>query len=93
MAAPAQSHHSRPRRLVSLGLLAVSLAAWAGLKPGSPAPDFTAPASLGGKVFQFSLSESLKQGPVILYFYPAAFTSGCTVEAHQFAEATDKFKA
>ncbi len=93
MAAPALPRHSRPLRLLGLGLLALSLAAWAGLKPGSPAPDFTAPASLGGKVFQFSLSQSLKQGPVILYFYPAAFTSGCTVEAHQFAEATDAFKA
>jgi len=93
MAAPALPRHSRPLRLLGLGLLALSLAAWAGLKPGSPAPDFTAQASLGGKVFQFSLSQSLKQGPVILYFYPAAFTSGCTVEAHQFAEATDVFKA
>jgi peroxiredoxin len=81
-----------PRRRLALGLLAASLAAWAGIGPGTKAPDFTAPASLGGKVFQFSLAGALKQGPVVLYFYPAAFTSGCTVEAHQFAEATDKFK-
>jgi peroxiredoxin len=81
-------------RVLAPALLAgASLAAWAGLAPGSKAPDFTAQASLGGKVFQFSLAGALKQGPVVLYFYPAAFTSGCTVEAHQFAEATEKFKA
>jgi peroxiredoxin Q/BCP len=85
-----RSRHSR--LLLAAGLLA-SLAAWAGLPPGSKAPDFHAQASLGGKVFQFELAEALKQGPVVLYFYPAAFTSGCTVEAHQFAEATEKFKA
>ena len=48
---------------------------------------------LAGKPFTFSLAAALKQGPVVLYFYPAAFTPGCTVEAHEFAEATDKFKA
>jgi len=74
-------------------LLALSLTAYASLKPGSKAPDFTAQASLGGKVFSFSLAQALKQGPVVLYFYPAAFTGGCTVEAHEFAEATDRFKA
>ena len=88
-----RSSRSRRFRFLALGLLAASLAAWAGLAPGAKAPDFTAPASLGGKVFQFSLAGALKQGPVVLYFYPAAFTSGCTVEAHEFAEATDKFKA
>jgi len=93
MATQPRSQRFPAFRLLGAGLLAASLAAWAGLQPGSPAPDFTAQASLGGKVFQFSLSQSLKQGPVILYFYPAAFTSGCTVEAHQFAEATDRFKA
>ena len=50
-------------------------------------------ASLAGKTFHFSLADALKNGPVVLYFYPAAFTPGCTVEAHDFAEATDKFKA
>ena len=63
------------------------------LKPGDKAPDFTTQASLGGRVFNFSLADTLKQGPVVLYFYPAAFTSGCTIEAHNFAEAVDKFKA
>lgn len=66
--------------------------ACAELKPGDKAPDFTTQASLAGKVFSFSLTEALKQGPVVLYFYPAAFTSGCTIEAHNFAEAVDKFK-
>jgi peroxiredoxin len=83
----------RSRLFLAFGLLVTSLAAWAGLQPGTKAPVFTAQASLGGKVFQFSLTQALQQGPVILYFYPAAFTSGCTVEAHEFAEATDKFKA
>jgi peroxiredoxin len=60
---------------------------------GSKAPDFSAQASLGGKEFSFSLSGALKKGPVVLYFYPAAFTKGCTIEAHDFAEATDRFKS
>ncbi|AKM28953.1 peroxiredoxin [Pandoraea faecigallinarum] len=66
--------------------------AHAALQNGAAAPDFKAQASLGGKVFTFSLADALKQGPVVLYFYPAAFTKGCTIEAHDFAEATDKFK-
>lgn len=74
-------------------LLLAGIPALAALKPGAAAPDFTAPASLGGKEFQFSLADALKNGPVVLYFYPAAFTSGCTVEAHAFAEATARFKA
>lgn len=67
--------------------------ALAALPVGAAAPNFDAKASLGGKQFDFSLSEALKKGPVVLYFYPAAFTKGCTIEAHDFAEATDKFKA
>jgi thioredoxin-dependent peroxiredoxin len=67
--------------------------ATAALPDGTKAPDFTTQASLAGKPFTFSLAEALKQGPVVLYFYPAAFTSGCTIEAHNFAEATDEFKA
>ena len=73
------------------GLL--SSPALAALKPGDAAPDFTAPATLAGKEFTFSLADRLKDGPVVLYFYPAAFTQGCSVEAHDFAEATDRFKA
>jgi peroxiredoxin len=70
-----------------------ALPAGAALKPGAQAPDFSARASLGGKEFDFSLAEALSRGPVVLYFYPAAFTHGCTIEAHEFAEAIDKYKA
>jgi peroxiredoxin len=83
----------------TLSLLAASLAllstpaAFAALAVGAPAPTFTADAAVGGQAFKFNLAETLKKGPVVLYFYPKAFTSGCTVEAHNFAEATDKFKA
>ena len=69
----------------------LALPAFAALKPGDNAPDFTAQASLGGNVFTFSLADALKKGPVVLYFYPAAFTKGCTIEAHDFAEATDTY--
>jgi peroxiredoxin len=65
----------------------------AALKTGVIAPEFTARATLGGKEFTYSLADALKKGPVVLYFYPAAFTPGCTAEAHDFAEATDKFAA
>ena len=68
-------------------------AAAAALALGQPAPDFTVPAALGGKTFTFSLAEALKKGPVVLYFYPKAFTSGCTVEANAFAQATPSFEA
>ncbi|MBS0298250.1 MAG: redoxin domain-containing protein [Proteobacteria bacterium] len=64
----------------------------AALKPGQKAPDFSAPAAMAGKGFTFKLSDALKRGPVVLYFYPAAFTSGCTIEAHEFAEAAADFK-
>ena len=70
-----------------------AIPAHAALAVGAVAPDFTTKASLGGKEFDFSLAEVLKKGPVVLYFYPAAFTKGCTIEAHEFAEATDKFAA
>jgi peroxiredoxin Q/BCP len=83
------------RRLLTLGLGCCALASplYAALKLGVQAPAFTTPATLAGKPFTFSLADALKSGPVVLYFYPAAFTKGCTVEAHEFAEATDKFKA
>jgi peroxiredoxin Q/BCP len=71
----------------------ISVPALAALPDGTKAPDFSTEASLAGKSFKFSLADALKKGPVVLYFYPAAFTPGCTVEAHEFAEATDKFKA
>ncbi len=82
------------RAIATATALAVcSLPVWAALKPGDTAPVFTADASLAGKPFSFSLAEALKKGPVVLYFYPAAFTSGCNIEARKFAEATEQFKA
>jgi thioredoxin-dependent peroxiredoxin len=84
------------RRLIAfLTVLAACVAApaIAALKPGDIAPDFKAQASLGGTVFTFSLAEALKKGPVVLYFYPAAFTEGCTIEAHDFADAMDAYHA
>ena len=76
--------------LAVVGCLAAA-PALAALKTGDKAPDFSAQASLGGKVSTFSLKSALKKGPVVLYFYPAAFTPGCTLEAHEFADAMDDF--
>src|SRR6476646_1221682 len=83
------------KRILSAALLlgTIVMPAFAALKPGDKAPDFTAQATLGGKEFTFKLADQLKKGPVVLYFYPEAFTKGCTIEAHQFAEATDKYAA
>ena len=82
------------RSLVSaLATALVTVPVFAALPNGTQAPDFSADASLAGKTFHFSLADVLKKGPVVLYFYPAAFTPGCTVEAHEFADATSKFKA
>ena len=64
----------------------------AALPVGATAPDFSAQASQAGKQFPFSLATALKKGPVVLYFFPAAFTSGCTIEAHEFADASDDYK-
>jgi peroxiredoxin len=82
------------RTLALAGALAtlVTLPAAAALKAGDQAPPFTAQASMAGKIFDFSLAEALKKGPVVLYFYPAAFTEGCTLEAHDFADATDEYR-
>src|SRR4051794_25810358 len=87
---------SRFARVVSCAVAIFAFApllGMAALKPGDKAPDFSTEASLDGKVFSFVLADALKRGPVVLYFYPAAFTEGCTIEAHNFAEATDKYKA
>ncbi|WP_430415876.1 peroxiredoxin [Parasphingorhabdus sp.] len=78
--------------LVAFSLAVVAApAAMAALKTGAKAMDFTTQAALAGKPFSFTLNEALKDGPVVLYFYPKAFTSGCTIEANQFAEATPEF--
>jgi peroxiredoxin Q/BCP len=84
------------KRILASALLMSALcatAAYASLAVGAKAPDFTLQASMGGKDFTFSLADALKKGPVVLYFYPAAFTHGCTIEAHDFADAMDQYKA
>ena len=65
----------------------------AALEAGVAAPDFKAQASLAGKEFSFSLAEALKKGPVVVYFYPSAYTQGCNIQAHSFAENIDQFRA
>lgn len=72
---------------------AISVPAFAALKTGDQAPGFSARASLAGKEFGFSLQTALKKGPVVVYFYPSAYTGGCDLEAHTFAEEKDKFDA
>lgn len=70
-----------------------ALPAQAALKAGDNAPGFTTQASQAGKAFEFSLKDALKKGPVVVYFYPSAFTGGCNVQAHTFAVNHDKFTA
>jgi peroxiredoxin len=82
-----------PVILIVLTLIAFASPLHAALDPGTKAPDFKAEALIGGALYNFSLDDALKDGPVVLYFYPAAFTPGCTLEAHDFAAATDAFKA
>lgn len=77
----------------SLALSLTALSATAALKQGDKAPDFTAQASLAGKAFTFALKDALKKGPVVVYFYPSAFTGGCNLQAHTFAVEHDKFTA
>jgi peroxiredoxin len=81
-------------RKLLIGLAATSLAvpAWAALPVGAKAPDFTTTGAIAGKPFKLNLKEQLRHGPVVLYFFPKAFTKGCTLEAHAFSEATDDFK-
>ena len=79
--------------IVLAGLLAVAANAHAALKPGTRAPAFSAPGYLDGRPFAFDLADALKQGPVVLYFFPAPHTAGCNIEAHLFSQAIGKFKA
>ena len=81
-------------RIVLLGLLGLvlSTSARAALPVGAKAPEFATTGALAGKPFQFRLSKELRKGPLILYFYPKAFTKGCTLEAHAFSEAAPEFK-
>ncbi|UGB44582.1 peroxiredoxin [Frateuria edaphi] len=85
-----------PLKLAALALVGTATLAspaFAALKEGTQAPDFTAPAYLAGKAFTFNLADALKKGPVVVYFFPAAHTSGCNLEAHLFSQAIDQFKA
>ncbi|TAL01946.1 MAG: peroxiredoxin [Rhodospirillaceae bacterium] len=80
--------------LANVAMLSILVSpAFAALKQGETAPDFSAKASLAGKEFVFSLKAALKRGPVVVYFYPSAYTGGCNIEAHTFAEDKDKFDA
>jgi peroxiredoxin len=74
-------------------MLSLTTTSYAALDVGDAAPNFTAQAALGGKVYKFSLADSLAKGPVVLYFFPAAFSVGCSIEAHEFAESIPKFEA
>src|ERR1700744_343260 len=82
-------------RLLLAGLVAcaVTAQALAALSVGPPAPTFKTQASLAGKEFTYDLTKALKKGPVVVYFYPGAFTGGCNIQAHTFAEDMDKFKS
>jgi len=78
-------------KLAICALTLVSVPALAALAPGESAPDFSTQASLAGKAFTYSLAEARRKGPVVVYFYPSAFTSGCNAQAHYFAVNMEKF--
>lgn len=73
--------------------LLIPVAAPANLPQGARAPQIVTQGALAGKPYTFNLDKALQRGPVVLYFYPKAFTQGCTLEAHAFAEASAEFKA
>jgi peroxiredoxin Q/BCP len=77
---------------VAVSLL-IGLPVFAALKVGDMAPDFSARGSMGGKEFDFSLEKALKKGPVVVYFFPSAYTKGCDLEAHTFSTEKEKFDA
>jgi peroxiredoxin len=81
-------------RKLLIGLAAASMAvpAWSALPVGAKAPDFTTTGAIAGKPFKLHLAEQLKHGPVVLYFFPKAFTKGCTLEAHAFSDAEKDFR-
>lgn len=91
------AHAARRSSLLLMTVVAASAAAFsparAMLAVGAPAPDFTIPSAIAGKASQFSLSEAISKGPVVVYFYPKSFTSVCTIEANLFDEAMPEFEA
>ncbi len=78
--------------LIGLALAATAVPSWAALPVGAKAPDFVTVGAVGGKAFRLHLKDQLRKGPVVLYFYPKAFTKGCTLEAHAFSEAREEFR-
>ena len=81
------------KQLLGLCMAAIMAApASAALPAGSKAPDFTTTGAIGGKPFKLHLADQLRKGPVVLYFFPKAFTKGCTLEAHAFSEASKEFR-
>jgi peroxiredoxin len=80
------------KALFGLMLTVAAAPAWAALPVGSTAPDFVTTGAIGGKPFQLKLSKELRKGPVVLYFYPKAFTRGCTLEANAFSVAAAEFR-
>ena len=80
------------RPLIAAALILAATPAFATLSVGAKAPDFTTKGAVAGKAIDVRLADQLKRGPVVLYFFPAAFTGGCNAEAHAFAEAVDDFR-
>lgn len=81
-----------PPLIATVAAVAIAAPAAATLAPGATAPDFTTRGAIAGKVVPISLAEKLRHGPVVLYFFPAAFTPGCNAEARAFAENIDAFR-
>jgi len=78
--------------LTAFALAFTALPAAAALPAGTKAPSFVTTAAIGGKTFRLDLKQQLRTGPVVLYFFPKAFTKGCTLEAHAFSEAAPEFR-
>ncbi|MBN8809241.1 MAG: peroxiredoxin [Sphingomonas sp.] len=83
----------RLRPFLAAAAIAIALPATAALSPGQKAPDFTTRGALDGNIVKLHLADELRKGPVVLYFFPAAYTGGCNQEAHDFSEAMPQFKA
>lgn len=89
---PAMARHLLPRVAALLALMSAP-PALAALPAGAVAPPIVTQGAIAGKAFSFDLKQALRKGPVVLYFFPKAFTQGCTLETHAFADASDKFHA
>ncbi len=86
------AYQAQMKNLIYVTALLISTPTLAALKPGALAPRLMAPAALAGKSFEYSLSAAFKRGPVVLYFFPAAFTQGCTLETREFVENYAAFR-